>query len=190
MARTKFTPENMDFSTKAHLAAQKLIYPSIFQCPQEKLSYEDVSLDISTRNHIFDKELGIDKIIHVEVGLKYPLGFTVQERFRRPIYRNYKDLTITEWNYASNTLSELYKIIAGLLVYGYYDEGREIFHDAIAIEVTSFLLALSKNKLKYEILRNSKEQTFSACRFQDMTDIGIVYWKQNEKEKAPNGISV
>jgi hypothetical protein len=55
-------------------------------------------------------------------GLRAPLGFTIQERFRRPRYAEFQDLTLTEWNGNSNLPSELYKIRAGMFLYGYYSE--------------------------------------------------------------------
>lgn len=180
MTRTKFEPINKEFSDKAHTAAQQLIYPEIFKCSLKKLEFETIRFERSERERTLDGKEAIDRIIRVEVEkLKAPLSFTVQERWRRMGYTNWKDLTITEWNYESNVPSELYKIKADLIVYGYYDEAKESFGEVIMVAVPDLKLALVLDSLPYTREKNKKKQSFLGFRFEDLNNAGLMaYWKK------------
>lgn len=189
MARTLYEQDNADFSNRAHMRARDVLYPRIFNVRRERLQFEDTLLAQSDRAKILDGEMGVDRIVRVTIhNLPAPLVFTVQERFRRPEFAKYQDMTVTEWNHASNLPSELYKINAGLFVYGYFDERSGRFPDAIVIGVTEMLLALAQGRLRYERRRNKKQQSFLALRFEDMEKAGIVrYWLAREGEVAQRG---
>lgn len=178
MARTLYEKDNADFSNRAHMRARDVLYPRIFNARRERLAFEDTLLAQSERAAILDGEMGVDRIVRVTVrNLPAPLVFTVQERFRRPEFAKYQDLTVTEWNHASNLPSELYKINAGLFLYGYFDERTSVFVDAIAIGVTDMLLAIATRRLRYDRRWNKKRQTFLALRFDDMERAGIVRFR-------------
>lgn len=178
MARTLYEQVNADFSNRAHLRARDVLYPRIFCAHRERLEFEDTLLAQGDRAAILDGEMGVDRIVRVTVqSLPAPLVFTVQERFRRPEFAKYQDLTVTEWNHASNLPSELYKINAGLFVYGYFNEDRDEFLDAIAIDVTDMLLAIATRRLNYARRWNKKMQTFLTLRFGDMEEAGIVRYR-------------
>lgn len=178
MARTLYEQDNADFSNRAHMRARDVLYPRIFNVRRERLEFEDTLLAQSERAAILDGEMGVDRIVRVTVqSLPAPLVFTVQERFRRPEFARYQDLTVTEWNHASNLPSELYKINAGLFVYGYFDECSGRFPDAIVIGVTEMLLALAQGRLRYDRRWNKKRQTFLTLRFDDMERAGIVRFR-------------
>ncbi len=190
MARTLYEQDNADFSNRAHMRARDVLYPRIFNVRRERLQFEDTLLAQSDRAKILDGEMGVDRIVRVTIhNLPAPLVFTVQERFRRPEFAKYQDLTVTEWNHASNRPSELYKINAGLFVYGYFDEDREDFLDAVAIGVTDMLLAIATRRLRYERRWNKKMQTFLTIRFEDMEEAGIVRYRLHTTPKwaAPVG---
>jgi hypothetical protein len=182
VARTIYECDNASFSNRAHKAARSKLYPQIFNVPASSLEFEDTLLGMNDRAQILDGEMGVDRIVRVSIRhLRAPLVFTVQERFRRPAFAKYKDLTVTEWNHASNLPSELYKINAGLFVYGYYDELQDVFTDAIAISVTDLLLAISRNRVNYHTERNRKEQTFLAFDFKSLESAGVIrYWLDKE----------
>lgn len=178
MARTLYEQVNADFSNRAHLRARDVLYPRIFCAHRERLEFEDTLLAQGDRAAILDGEMGVDRIVRVTIhNLPAPLVFTVQERFRRPEFAKYQDMTVTEWNHASNLPSELYKINAGLFVYGYFDEHCGEFLDAIAIGVTDMLLAIATRRLRYERRWNKKMQTFLTLRFSDMEEAGIVRYR-------------
>ena len=178
MARTLYEQDNADFSNRAHMRARDVLYPRIFNVRRERLQFEDTLLAQSDRAKILDGEMGVDRIVRVTIhNLHAPLMFTVQERFRRPEFAKYQDMTVTEWNHASNLPSELYKINAGLFLYGYFDERTSVFVDAIAIGVTDMLLAIATRRLRYDRRWNKKRQTFLTLRFDDMERAGIVRFR-------------
>jgi hypothetical protein len=178
VARTLYEQDNADFSNRAHMRARDVLYPRIFNVRRERLQFEDTLLAQSDRAKILDGEMGVDRIVHVTIhNLPAPLMFTVQERFRRPEFAKYQDMTVTEWNHASNLPSELYKINAGLFLYGYFDERTSVFVDAIAIGVTDMLLAIATRRLRYNRRWNKKRQTFLTLRFDDMERAGIVRFR-------------
>ena len=178
MARTLYEQDNADFSNRAHMRARDVLYPRIFNVRREHLQFEDTLLAQSDRAKILDGEMGVDRIVRVTLpNLPAPLVFTVQERFRRPEFAKYQDMTVTEWNHASNLPSELYKINAGLFLYGYFDERTSVFVDAIAIGVTDMLLAIATRRLRYDRRWNKKRQTFLTLRFDDMERAGIVRFR-------------
>jgi hypothetical protein len=178
VARTLYEQDNADFSNRAHMRARDVLYPRIFNVRRERLQFEDTLLAQSDRAKILDGEMGVDRIVRVTIhNLPAPLMFTVQERFRRPEFAKYQDMTVTEWNHASNLPSELYKINAGLFLYGYFDERTSVFVDAIAIGVTDMLLAIATRRLRYNRRWNKKRQTFLTLRFDDMERAGIVRFR-------------
>lgn len=184
MPATVYEQANAFFSNRAHMAARTMLYPRIFRTPVERMAFEDTLLAMSERAQILDGEMGVDRIVRVSVyNLRAPIVFTVQERFRRPEFARYRDLTITEWNHASDLPSELYKINAGLFVYGYYDEGQSRFVDAIAINVTNLLLSIARQEVRYLTRRNKKRQTFLAFDFDSLEAAGVIkYWLKKERE--------
>jgi hypothetical protein len=163
------------------------LYPLIFDCPFENLEFKDTLLGTSERNNILDGEMAIDRVIDVTVkSLKCPLTFTIQERFRRPKYYKWQDVTITEWNNRSGLPSELYKITSGLFVYGYYDEIANKFLDAIVVPVPDLLLSIALEELNYTKSTNKKEQDFICITFRDLESRGLISFRlyQNEQIQA------
>ena len=97
MARTLYEQDNADFSNRAHVRARDVLYPRIFNVCRERLQFEDTLLAQSDRAKILDGEMGVDRIVRVTIhNLHAPLMFTVQERFRRPEFAKYQDMTVTE----------------------------------------------------------------------------------------------
>lgn len=180
--RTIYESRNATFSESAHLTAQTTIYPQMFNTAASNLSFEDVTMENGNiRRQVLDGEMGVDRIVKVTcASLRGPLTFTVQERFRRPEYAHWQDMTITEWNGASNLPSELYKINAGLFVYGYYDEHGNTFADAICVHVSSLLYKMATGSVRYIKGHNKKQQDFVAFKFKDLHDADVVAWRLGE----------
>jgi len=176
MSATRYDEGNAAFSNKAHAAARNVLYPLLFDAASDKLSFDnDTLLQHGERGAVLDGQMGIDRIVNVTVDkLRAPLRFTVQERFRRPNYTTYRDLTVTEWNHASNLPSELYKITADYFLYGYYDDAQGVFQEAIAISVPDLLLSVSKHNIPYVMKPNKKQQTFLAFKFDDLDKAGLI----------------
>lgn len=177
---TPYSQDNQDFSDKAHAAAQSLVYPHLFKCDQASMEFERASVSDGGEKAILDGQMGVDRLVKVTVrGLRNPIQHTVQERFRRPGYRTYRDITITEWNHASSTPSELYKIKSGIFVYGYFDEENHAFGEVIAFDVTAFLMAITTGRLPYGRNRNGKRQDFISVTFKALHDANLVVWHGN-----------
>ena len=176
---TPYSTQNQLFSDSAHIAAQSIIYPILFNAPKEKLSFETTSLSTSDKNAILDGEMAVDRIVTVSVDwFKAPIEFTVQERFRRLKFAQYKDITITEWNHKTNRKSELYKLNAGIFVYGYY--GDDVFEDWIAINTVGLLHRLVQKKPNLEIKTNPRSrQTFYTFGFERLRKAGVILCEKN-----------
>lgn len=168
---TKFEQANADFSDLAHIASQSQIYPYIFPQPSV-LSFESTSLNMGERQRVLDGEMGIDRIISISNGFNGPIKFTIQERFRRKEYSSYKDITITEWNHATNQPSELHKLHSNLFVYGYYDEKVDFFYDWIVINTSNLVRSIINKEINYQRRRNKKDQTFLTITFAEMNKTG------------------
>lgn len=182
MARTYFDPAHHDFSNAAHDQAQRLIYPHLF--PQQRyrpewLSFETTNLNKGGMAVILDAEMATDRIVRVH-GYDYmnPFCFSVQERFRDPRFlRSHgPELTITEWNNASGLPSELYKLYAGIFVYGYFDAQQNAFPAWIAVNTCAMMLALLADNLKgISSAQNNKRQDFIAIPFASLAQVdGVV----------------
>lgn len=162
--KTAFSQSNWDLTQKAHLAAQQQVYPRLWP-NATKLQFWDKT------KSVMDLDYAIDCIAAVSVeGLHYPLKFFIQERFREVDYsREYTDVTVTERNIINDLPSELHKIAAHYLVYGYYDKRRDEVVDAVVVNVPQMLTAIAGGVMRYtRNSRSSKDQTFIAIEFDEL----------------------
>lgn len=172
---TPYSERNQQFSDAAHIAARSMIYPHIFDgC--EEITFETTSLGKSEKSTILDGEMAIDRIVRAHSSfLKRPVEVTVQERFRRPRFARFRDLTITEWNHKYNLPSELYKLNAGLFVYGYFDIAQNLFADWIAVSTADTIRKIASKQLPYDRRRNPRsDQTFIVIKFDALREAGVV----------------
>lgn len=167
--RTAFSRKRMDFTKRAHIAAQTQFYAPMF--PGRRIEFED------TTETVRDLEYAIDCRLAVTVdGLRAPLRFAVQERWREPSAMQYGDITITEWNTATAQPSELHKLGAHLFVYGFYDAERDHILAGAAVDVLTVLRALALGNLSYR--RESRiDQTFLGFGLRDLQRIGAVVFQ-------------
>lgn len=178
MTYTPYSNDNQKFSDKAHEVARKRIYPFIFNTEEKNLQFTSTSLALGEKEKILDGEMGIDRIVEVVVkNVRKALKFTVQERFRRMKFAKWRDITITEWNHRTNLPSELYKINAGIFVYGYFNETTGEFQDAIAVDTTSLLYRLARREIDYTVEPNPRtDQTFYCFKFDALEQAGTVLY--------------
>ena len=177
--RTPIQPKNIKFSNDAHIAAQNQIYPHIFNTQQDNLSFETVTIDNNLRHQILDGEMAVDRIVKVTIEvLQHPLSFTIQERFRRPEFKRWQDITITEWNYNSNLPSELYKLSGGLFVYGYYNEENNIIEQFVCFSSSQLLLSLARGNLEWKTQKNKKNQSFIGLPFKSLRENGLILFEK------------
>ena len=142
------------------------------------MSFDTASVADGGEKAILDGQMAVDRIVHVTVsGLRDTIDHVVQERFRRPQYARYRDITITEWNHASNQKSELYKLKAGIFLYGYYDEDRGTFGEVIAVNTSALLHAITTGRMKLPVEENRRtKQTFVCLKFDALHAAGVVMW--------------
>ncbi len=181
--RSQAEIDNAGFSNKAHFAARKQIYPKIFNVSESQLIFEKIVFENSIRDEILDAELGIDCLVRVKVNLfRYPLVFAVQERFRREKYAKYRDITLTEYDLISGLPCEFYKLIAGLFLYGYFNDVQNDFSEVICVSVPSMLFSIINGDL--EVRRRAKNndvrpQSFITIPFESLEQAGLVLFRQS-----------
>lgn len=173
---TAYSDGNQKFSDKAHLAAQTQIYPVLFNVDNDQLRFTTTSLSLGAKERILDGEMAIDRIVSVKVAwFKAEIEFTIQERFRRKQFVKYQDITITEWNNATNLKSELFKLNAGIFVYGYFDIENKNMIDWIAIDTATLLHQLIIKEPDVNRGNNPRSnQSFLVFDFNYLSDIGVV----------------
>ena len=167
--RTTFSAERMEYTKRAHLAAREQFYPAMFS--HLPIRFED------TVGTVRDLKYAIDCQLAVKVaGLGAPLRFSVQERWRRPTYRHFGDVSITERNLASGEPSELHKFGAQLFVYGFYDDRTARIEAAVALRAVVMLRQLALGRLEYG-RRARIDQTFLTFPLTILESIGAVDFK-------------
>lgn len=175
--RTQFDEKNKSFTDKCHMIAQEKFYPVVFNTTQDKIESVDTSLSKGEKEQILDGQMAVDRILHVTVfDLMQPLEFTIQERFRRPEYLKWQDVTITEWNRNSNLPSELYKLNAGMFVYGYANDAYKPTDllQAYAVNTTKVLHLIATGGIKYNRQINPKNQYFIGIRIDELRKTGCM----------------
>lgn len=184
MSVTPYSRENQAFSDLAHSIAQSQIYPYVFNCNQQDMALECVSVSTGERGKILDGQMGVDRVIRVKYGFfQSPFTHTVQERFRHVKFLENRDLTITEWNNRSDLPSELYKINAGIFVYGYFDEVTKTIPCWVAIDTTKMILLLSTRQLRFSTHENFRSgQEFLVIKFKDLYEQGCMIAGYDEEK--------
>jgi len=191
--RTPYSLGNQAFSNAAHEAAKTLVYPQLFNCEPDDISFATTSVADGGENAILDGQMAVDRLVHVTSrNLHGKITHTIQERFRREKYSRFRDITITEYNHASGRQSELYKIKSGIFVYGYFFPATGTFGEVVAIDVTRLLMAISSGSIRFDTETNRRsDQAFITLKFDDLHDSNVVVWhhgkdgKQQVVERKP-----
>ena len=185
MSTTDYNLDNQQFSDAAHRLSVEEIYPQIFGCDKSAITVRDMNVHDGGIGAIYDGQLAIDKLVTLFVPhLQAPLTFSVQERFQRLEFMKYASLTITEWNNNSNLPSELYKIKADFILYGYYDNKLQSLGRCIVVDASKLLRRIAMQSLTYTQRHNPRSnQTFLAFKFTDLHAAGVVIW-----DSVPQGI--
>lgn len=182
--RTRYAPEDGQFSVDMHKKAQSQLYPKIYRMPIEDLSFNPLT------NASEDLDEGIDLEVEVTVrgrGFRQPFTDHWQERFRRlENCRGLDDVTITEWNNTTNKPSEFYKIRATLFHYAKYDKEADRFPYAVAFYVHPALMRVRDGTLPFERFVNAKNQTVITIKVADLVRLKVVQfirWPGIERSK-------
>jgi hypothetical protein len=186
MSATPFSQSNADFTHQAHEAASRSLYPQFFTTLFGSSRVDRIDIQLRSRvDGPLDLKHGIDLTAEVECGFRDPIELNIQERFRRPKYANYQDLTITEHNFCSDQPSELMKIKADWFVYGYYDNGSDSFIEALAVNVTDLKEEIAADRLPWDnSKRNPKGQSFVSIDFEALYDSDVDFLRY---EKGKQG---
>ena len=183
---TPYSKSNQAFSDAAHLAARQHIYPNLFVPLQSKegaITYISPAFGNSKKERVLDGDMGIDRLVRIACNdFSAPLEFTIQERFRRPEYATWNDLTVTEWNHQTNLPSELHKINAGIFVYGYFNPKRGDFVNWVAADTMRLIYAVSIGQLKYKRFENERSgQTFVSFAFDDLRQSEVIFKEMKDR---------
>lgn len=171
---TVFSPERMDFTRAAHLAARDQVYALMWP---EGVTFEDKVGTAQDLNYAIDAQLAV-----TVPGLRGPIRLSVQERFREPEAMRFEDLTITEWNLATNQPSELHKLAAQLFVYGYFHRPSGHICRALAVDVGLLQWAFTHGGISPRAGRRpGGDQSFKAFAFDDLRRIGAVLFEHDDR---------
>lgn len=173
---TSFSAGNFSFSSKAHLAAERQFYPKLW--PGATISFLD------TTKAVEDLVYAVDCIAEVSLpdpDARAPIKFYIQERWRKPSYRKFTDMTVTEWNLRTNQPSELHKLAAQLFVYGFYDESTDMIVEGYAVDICRMQHCNARGELKYERRRRSSgDQSFIAIELDHLQEIQALMFDLNK----------
>jgi hypothetical protein len=185
MSRTEFNKDNKDFTERAHHAAREQVYPHLFTRDPD-IEFENVDRGGSDVHDILDQQLGVDVRLHVEVPqLGQPVPIHVQERFRRPEYRDFQDITITKFNNASGKESEISKIAAQYLIYGYFEGTLNEVQEAVCVNIPVLLRRIAAGCVDYgDENSNDKKQDFVDITFDELDRVGALAFHLDRTNSA------
>lgn len=175
--------ETWDFTKDGHEAAERDLYPKVFETLYGPDRMKHIDWDVEYHPGEYDDDLhdldakhGIDATVFVECDFRTPLPVYLQERWRDPDYQTFQDITITEWNKASGTPSELGKIKADHFAYGYYNQDNDEILEAVIVDVAGIKNALISGDVEYDdSYENHRRQTMVAISFEELARSNIQY---------------
>lgn len=160
---SSFTPENDAFTRRAHREALHKIYPRFL--PED---YVLIDLFGSERDYLDDEDYEARVF---KDGLERPVSLSVQERFRRMQFSDYREVTIAA-SYGDLQL-HLSDSAADLLVYGYYDDETGELGETVVVSVSDLKYGLANGDIDYEMQQHgSKKHRFACLPFDDLIDSG------------------
>lgn len=172
--KTAFSQERFEFTKRAHLAAQQQFYAHMFPAGVE---FEDTTQTAHDLDYAIDCQLAVTL---PGPNWKAPIRFGVQERFREPKEMHWGDITVTEWNLATNQPSELHKLGAQMFVYGFYDERADRIIYAAAVDVAFMQYALSHGDIE-PTRRSRGDQSFIGLPIGSLRAIGAVMYEYDSR---------
>lgn len=170
MAKTLFEIHNAEFSDNAHKAAIDQVYPLFFK---SCFTCESTSLYKSAKYAFLDGKKKVDRIFNFDTTNGNSINITVQERFRRAKYFRNRDITLTEYNYDSGIVSEVFAIEAMYFVYGYYNVETDNFGEVIIVNIAKLLKSVVSCQIPFTRKMNKKNQSFLCFKFDDLIRLGV-----------------
>jgi hypothetical protein len=190
MSRTRFDKDKKRTTERAHDAAVDHVYPHLFRKGVD-MEFTPTDRRDSKVHEVMDGQLAIDLKIEVEAPLleqKVPLY--VQERFRDPQYRSFQDLTVTKYNNASQRVSEVSKIAAQWIVYGYYEDSLDEVQEAVCVNVPILSRRLISGDVELDEKQNCKRQDFIGIGFGRLDEIGALVCHIDRTKSAEYPVTV
>jgi hypothetical protein len=191
---TPFEAANKAFTDTAHRAAMRIIYPKLYNCAPDELEEDTDTFENSERGRLLDGEMAIDYVIKAPSPYTTPktgqkLAHYVQERFRRPRFSDFNDVTVTEWNWLTDKPSELYKLRAPTFLYGYYDEATDDFPKVWALSVAHMMISMHRDVWNNNLTRrmNKKSQSFLPFKIGILIEKKAVLWRYQAADHAAKG---
>lgn len=166
---TQYNRDNAEFSLYVHEYARKEVYPKIWPGCGLQITHLD-----GTKKDLEDK---VDVEVEVSTpGLISPILFRVQERWRKASFSKWRDVTITEFNKASGVPVEFYVGSMDYILYGYFDEAKNIFGDVLLVNIPKLRNLVATSSIEFTTECNNKEQLFKAFKFDSLSVSGAVDW--------------
>ncbi len=170
---TFYNKENAGFSTYAHKFAKRDIYPILFPGCKIEVDHVDGSID--------DLEDKIDVYVKVaKEGFKQEFVFAIQERWRKPQFSRYRDITLTEYNHDTKKPVEFYNGKMQFFLYGYFDPEKERFGEVVFIDVAALRHKICTGEIDYQINYNDKNQSFACFKFDHLSVTGCIEWSNSK----------
>lgn len=184
MSRTKFDKDHKQFTEAAHARAREQVYPKLFN-QNVRIDFDNTDRGESRVDEILDMRLGVDLRLTVTSDqFNQSIPIYVQERFRKPEYRHFQDITITKFNHASGEDSEVSKLAAQWLVYGYYESVLDEIQEAVCVNVPVLARAMINGEIDYQQEQNPKRQDFITIPFSQVEQSGAMVKKINRIDGA------
>lgn len=190
MSKTRFDPDRKAETERAHDAAVNQVYPHLFR-EDVDIKHTPTDRQDSKVHEVMDGQLAIDLKLEVEAPLlEQRVPLYVQERFRDPQYRTFQDLTVTKYNNASQNVSEVSKIAAQWIVYGYYEDTLHEIQEAVCVNVPILSRRLISGDVNVDENENDKRQDFIGIGFGQLDELGALVCHIDRTESAQHPVKV
>lgn len=163
MSKSEAFTQASDFTNRVH---DNVAIPKIYN----PLGFTEVKSEVGS---LLDLRKGIDY-----VGVFDNTEITIQERFRKEQYKDYRDITFRYDRPSNNRKSEYFKIESDIFLYGITNAAEDDFEWAYMFEVGPVLDAIKNKKLRYSLRSNGGTDTrFIAIDIADIDAIGATILK-------------
>lgn len=169
MPVTPFEPKLKEISDTIHLTYRDILYPSLFGVKPDAITYDDLPEEFRKQA---DGHLSVDCFMDVKFkGLRNAMRWTVSYRFRQAEhYQHYQDVTFTEYNHASDLISEVSKLCVNYFTYGYFNSSGHLV-EAVIINVPRLKTLIASGKIQpaHEDVPNFRSmQSFVSYSFEEL----------------------
>lgn len=173
MSMTPYNDKQRKISDQVHLNYRDILYSSLFGVKPDAIVYDNLPEKFRSDA---DGYIACDCCMDVQYR-GFPAGFRylISYRFRDAArFQEKQDVTLTEWNEASNQPGELYKIAVAYFTYGYYAPDGHLV-EAVILDVCRHREAIIRDIIHYDKGYNPhNQQPFYAFKFDELKRLGII----------------